>query len=52
MEEALRWSEPVGLGAFFAGLGVFWWGLRQLSEIRGGRWQRRNTDSPSHAHSK
>lgn len=39
MEEALGWGGPVGLGAFFAGLGVFWWGLRHLSEIRGGRWQ-------------
>jgi hypothetical protein len=23
----LFWSGPVGLGAFFAGLGVFFWGI-------------------------
>ena len=41
MEEMLSWSGPVGLGVFFGGLGVFWWGLRHLSEISGRRWKQR-----------
>lgn len=40
MEEVLGWGGPVGLGIFFSGLGIFWWGLRHLSEIRGGKWNR------------
>lgn len=40
MEEMLGWGGPIGLGAFFGGLGIFWWGLRQLSEIRGRAWKK------------
>lgn len=29
--EAFGWGNPVGLGIFFAGLGVFFWGIYNLS---------------------
>jgi hypothetical protein len=35
------WSGPIGLGVFFGGPGVFWLGLRHLSEIRGQTWKAR-----------
>jgi hypothetical protein len=28
----LFWSGPIGLGAFFAGLGVFFWGVSKSRE--------------------
>lgn len=45
-EEILGWSGPVGLGAFFAGLGVFWWGLRQLGEVPRRSWKTREKPEP------
>ncbi|MDQ2069911.1 hypothetical protein [Natronospira bacteriovora] len=29
--EALGWGHPVGIGIFLAGLGVFFWGIYNLS---------------------
>jgi hypothetical protein len=30
----LWWSGPIGLGSFFAGLGVFLWGIGQVERAR------------------
>lgn len=30
----LFWSGPIGLGAFFAGLGVFFWGVSKQRKAK------------------
>jgi hypothetical protein len=33
----LWWSGPVGIGAFLAGLGVLFWGISQVEQVRRAR---------------
>ena len=30
METILSWGSPIGIGILMAGIGVFFWGLKQL----------------------
>ncbi len=30
---ALFWSGPIGVGAFLAGLGVFFWGMSKIVDV-------------------
>ena len=44
MVETIEVGGLLGLGVLFAGLGVFFWGLRQLGEIPGKRWKKRKEE--------
>jgi len=30
LEDVLNWASPIGLGIFFTGLGILFWGLQFL----------------------
>ena len=40
MAKTVEVGGLLGLGVLFAGLGIFFWGLRQLSEISRKRWKK------------
>ena len=31
---ALYWGSPIGLGVFFAGLGIMLWGIAQIRKLK------------------